>query len=197
MNRLPIVLAATALCAVALAGDYEKAHDADEADAAMMQAMQMAATPGEAHAKLANSAGSFTASMLMYMEPDAEPIPNTMTVEREMDLGGRVLVEHWSGDVMGMAFEGRSRTGYDNVTKRYWSTWSDNMSTGLLIMHGGWDDDEQALVMTGKGTHPLSGETYTVRSIGRTTADGLESMDMYEDHGDGEYKSMSFTLQPK
>ena len=30
------------------------------------------------------------------------------------------------------AFTGVGRTGYDNVTGRYWSTWTDTMSTGVV-----------------------------------------------------------------
>ena len=35
--------------------------------------------------------------------------------------------------MMGMPFEGIGRTGYDNVTGKYWSTWIDNMSTGCYL----------------------------------------------------------------
>ena len=111
-----------------------------------------------------------------------------------MDLDGRVLHEVWKGEVMGRPFEGRSRTGYDNVTKSYWSTWTDTWSTGLMVMYGNWDEEQQAMVLTGDAVNPMTGEPYTTRSVSMYPAPGKETMVMYEDQGQGEYKSMSFTL---
>ena len=98
---------------------------------------------------------------------------------------------------MGAPFKGVGRTGYDNVTGEFWSTWNDNMSTGLLLMRGDWDKDQAAIVMTGESTHPVTGETYTSRSVGTFPSDGVEAMTMYEDHGDGEHKTMTFKLVKK
>ncbi|MFK8054273.1 MAG: DUF1579 family protein [Woeseiaceae bacterium] len=192
------VILATVASALAITG-WAGHHEEGEQDAAMSAdaaaAMQAAATPGDSHANLAKSVGKFKASMSMFMAPGAEPMQSTMLVEREMDLDGRVLAEVWQGSVMGAPFQGRSRTGYDNVTKRYWSTWSDNMSTGLLVMYGNWDESAQAIVFTGTGNHPVTGASYSMRSVGKHHEDGSESMTMYEDHGAGEYKTMSFTLE--
>lgn len=203
MKQLLLGAALALIASNILAGHHEEAESAAMEDAAMMnedpmmQAMQKASTPGEAHAHLARSVGSYSAQMNMYMEPGGEPMVTEMAVERVMDLGGRVLVEHWKGEVMGAPFEGRSRTGFDNVTQRFWSTWSDNMSTGLLVMYGAWDETQKTMVFNGESVHPMTGETYTMRSVGMSPTPGREEMTMYEDHGEGEYKSMSFVLTRK
>lgn len=196
MKHSIFALALVLSASVAQADHHEKdaapAMSAEEM--AMMQAMQMAATPGEPHEQLAESVGKFKAQMQMWPAPGAEPMSTTMQVERSMDLGGRVLVEHWKGEVMGAPFEGRGRTGYDNVSKRYWSTWTDNMSTGLLVMYGQWNADNDTFEFTGKNVHPATGAAYSVRSVGSSPTEGSETMTMYEDHGQGEYKTMAFTL---
>ena len=198
MKKLLLSLALAAVAAGGIA-DHHNPGDGAKPDAdtmseeAFMAAMMKAAAPGEAHAKLAERLGTFTAEMTMY-GPDGTPSTATMTMERSVDLGGRVVVEHWRGVVMDRPFEGRSRTGYDNVTGRYWSTWTDNWSTGLLVMHGDWDAAQKAMVFTGTGVNPVTGDEYAMRSVGRHPAPGIETMDMYEDHGQGEYKTMSFKL---
>ncbi|MEL6870531.1 MAG: DUF1579 family protein [Pseudomonadota bacterium] len=197
MKHFVIGAAMALLAAHSLAGHHEESEQPATADDAMMQAMQAAATPGEAHQMLAKGVGSFTAEMRMYMAPGAEPMVTQMDLERSMDLDGRVMVEQWQGNVMGQPFEGRGRTGYDNVTKTFWSTWSDNMSTALLVFKGQADADSEDLVMTAEGVHAVTGMPYKMRSVASRTDDGKELMTMYEDHGQGEFKTMSFVLTPK
>jgi hypothetical protein len=35
-----------------------------------------------------------------------------------------------------MPFEGISTLGYDNAKKTFFSTWIDNMGTGMMVMEG-------------------------------------------------------------
>ena len=56
-----------------------------------------------------------------------------------MGLDGRVLIEEVTSSMMGMPFTGHGMTGYDNVTGKYWSTWTDSMSTGLMVSEGTCD----------------------------------------------------------
>lgn len=207
MRKVHLAAALAALCIGAHAGHHEKAdHATDKAmepmamsaeDMAMMEAMSAAAAVGDAHARLAKGVGQFNAAMNFRMGADAEPMASTMTVDRRMDLGGRVLVENWQGNVMGQPFNGVGRTGYDNVSKRYWSTWTDNMSTGVLVMYGKYDADSDTMEFRGENVHPATGKTYSMRSVGTWTKDGHETMAMYEDHGAGEYEAMTFTLTPR
>ena len=41
--------------------------------------------------------------------------------------------------MMGTPFTGHGMTGYDNVTGKYWSTWTDSMSTGIMVSEGSCD----------------------------------------------------------
>jgi len=71
------------------------------------------------------------------------------------------------------------------------------MSTSVLIMHGKFDAETDALVMTGEAINPMTNKPYVNRSVGKSVSPGIEEMQMYEDHGDGEYLCMSFTIKKR
>lgn len=200
MKRILFVLALAMMSAGGFAGHHEKDEQAAEPGAAamseeaMMAAMAAAATPGEPHAKMIEMVGEYSAEMTFLMDPSGEPQSTTMQVERTLDLGGRVLVETWSGEFMDMPFNGHSRIGYDNVTGRYWSTWTDNWSTGVIVMYGDWDEEKQQMVLEGTNAHPVTGLPYKMRSVSRDLEPGKSVMDMYEDYGDGMVQAFSVTM---
>ncbi len=200
MKRALLALTLCVASASGLAGHHEKAEKEAEAgtagmsEEAMMAAMAAAATPGEPHAKMAEMVGTYEAEMTFLMDPSGEPQSTTMIVERTLDLEGRVMIEKWSGEFMEMPFAGRSRYGYDNVTKRYWSTWTDNWSTGLIVMYGDWDEEKQQMVLEGENAHPVTGQPYKMRSVSRDLSPGKSVMDMYEDYGQGMVKAFSVTM---
>jgi hypothetical protein len=163
---------------------------------AMMAAWQKAGTPGEQHRQLASSAGNWKATVRHWMAP-GEPTVTEAKVKREMMLDGRVLNDHWEGNMMGMPFVGHGMTGYDNTTGKYWSTWNDNMSTTVMVSWGQWDDAAKGVVFEGTIANPMAnGAPMKMRSISRHNADGTESFEMWEPHGpNGEMvKTMEATL---
>jgi len=143
-----------ALCAVPLA-----AQEGEEAPAAdpMMEAWQASMTPGPEHELMASMAGSWTLTMKMWMDPNAEPQSSTGTAERTMILDGRVLEERVTGEAMGTSFQGLGHTGYDNVTGQWWSTWMDNLGTGLTLMHGSVDEETHTVTWEGETSDPMTG----------------------------------------
>lgn len=160
---------------------------------AMWAAFEASMTPAGPHAFLAEQTGEFTAIVKAYEDPDGEPDISESTVVRQMELGGRVLREEWSGTTMGIPFEGIGRTGYDNVTDRYWSTWTDNLSTGLFIAYGERLDDG-SLEFMGEMPDPMTGDMVPTRSVGRY-GEEVETMEMYRTVGDEEMLIMRFELR--
>lgn len=194
MKQLFLITVLTVVAGSASAGHHEETQTPVMSEAEIMQKVMEAGQPGEPHAKLAEGVGEYDATMAFYMDPDGEPMTTTMKVTRAMTLDGRVLVEHWEGVSMGRPFKGEGRTGYDNVTGQYWTTWNDNWSTGVLMMHGEWDEAEEAIVFRGEGTNPATGTKYKSRSVAKYPAPGKETMVMYEDYGAGEFRTMEFSL---
>jgi hypothetical protein len=191
------VIAAAAIlivCAGALAQD---APEISAEQQAMMEAWQRAMTPGPEHNALAKMAGEFDLTVRMSMEPGAEPVESKATALRKMILGGRYLEETVHGTMMGEPFEGRGVTGYDNVTGKWWGTWIDNMSTGLMTSHGEWDDEAGTGTFWGESTDPMSGEVQKSRTVVRRLAGGDEHMEVYMITPQGEVKSMEILYDRK
>src|SRR5687768_11721588 len=125
--------AALLLSASALADEAAAPPQMTPEQVAEMQAYEKAGTPGPQHAALAATAGTYDLKLRGWHEPGGPPMEESGTATRRMTLDGRVLVEEVSSTMMGMPFTGHGMMGYDNVTGKYWSTWNDNMSTGIMV----------------------------------------------------------------
>ena len=200
------VLPLLALCAtgVALAQDKtapkpEMATMAPSTEgAAEMEAMMKAGTPGEPHKKLSRMVGDWTYTSKAWMDPSQPPVESKGTMRSQTILGGRYVEQVWKGDFMGMAFEGRGTEGYDNVTKKYFSTWMDNMSTGLLVSNGNCDEKGDKCAYSGEMTDPMTGKTATMRNVITWTGADTFKNEMYGPGQDGkEYKMMEITAKKK
>jgi hypothetical protein len=164
---------------------------------AILEAYQRAATPGPQHAALAKMAGEFTLTLKMFNEPGAEPEVSTGTSSRRMILGGRYLEETVHSSVAGQAFEGRGLTGYDNVTRSWWGSWIDSMSTAIMLTSGAWDEEAGVGTFEGEYNDPVTGELQSSRSVIRRLPNGDELMEMYMTTATGEVKSMEILYQRK
>jgi len=155
-SRVTLAIALLFACSALLAqhdhGDAKK----PTMDPAMMEAMMKAGTPGDAHKKLDAFVGKWSTKATFWMVPGADPMNMSGTSETRWIMGGRVLEQKFSGDFMGMPFEGTGYTGYDNVKKQYWSTWMDNMSTGFFISTGSLDGNTYSF--TGVMPDPMTGK---------------------------------------
>jgi len=178
-----------------IATAQEQAPEMTPEEQQMWAAFEASMTPGDPHDFLAGQAGEFVATVKSFEDPSGEPEVSESMVVREMELGGRVLREEWSGTVMGMPFKGVGRTGYDNVTDRYWSTWTDNLSTGLFVAYGERLEDG-SLEFNGEMPDPVSGAMIPTRSVAKH-GDDVETMDMYRMMGDQEVHIMNFELRRK
>jgi hypothetical protein len=194
-------LAVIALCApAAFAGDKPAAQggmpEMTPEMKAMMEAWMKAGTPGQEHQQLATMVGDWNATVKTWMGP-GEPNVSMATAHREMILDGRVLAETFNGEMMGTKFVGHGMLGYDNASKKFWSTWNDSMSTGIMVSWGSWDDKEKGVVYEGSMTDPQTGQPFKVRSIGRQIDATHESFEMWEEHGGQMMKTLEITMVKK
>lgn len=192
--KVCLAVALTALFALtSFADDPKKQQD----DQAAMDAMMKAATPGDAHRKLDKMAGTFTTKVSTWMAPNTEPMTTEGTSENRWILGGRYLEQRFSGNFMGMPFEGIGYTGYDNVKKQYWGTWMDNMSTGMMMSTGKASGDN-AYTFTGSMADPMTGKDTTVEERIVVHSDDHHTMEMWGPGPDGKsYKMMAIDYTRK
>jgi Protein of unknown function (DUF1579) len=179
-------------------GDHEgmaqEQHQTSPEEAAMMQAWHEAMTPGPQHAQLAKGAGDFKVTVKTWMDPSAPPQVTTGTSHREMTMGGRFLVEHVKGEMMGMPFEGSGTTGYDNAKGTYWSTWNDSMGTGVELSEGSAGADGK-VTFIGSYFDPMTHQDQTNKSVIWWEGDDTQKMEMLGKHGDDWVKMMELTFE--
>lgn len=172
----------------------DEAQPAGMPDAAGMEAMMKAMTPGDMHALMAKRAGTWDCTMKMFMPGmPQEPAKGTMTIS--MILGGRYQHFQYKGSFMGQDFEGAGTAGYNNVTKKFESTWMDNMGTGTMFSTGELDKDGR-LVMQGEFADPMTGKTVKQREVTTHKSDDEGLMEFYHTGADGkEMKVMEIAMK--
>lgn len=151
-------------------------------------------TPGEQHQAMAKENGKWNEEITFYMAPDAPPSTAKASCNNEMILGGRYQRSVHTGDMMGMPFEGISTTGYDNGRKVFFSTWIDNMGTGIMYMEGKYDAAKKMLELKGTTTDPVTGKAMPVRQTLRWVDANTQEMEMFNTANGKEYRSMVIKL---
>lgn len=165
---------------------------------AQMEAFMKAGMLGPQHQAMAAEAGAYDLSIKSFMEPGAPPMESKGTATRQMIMGGRVLIEDVKSDMMGMPFTGQGMRGYDNVTGKYWGTWVDNMSTGLMTSEGTCNEQQKTCAFTGEMNDPVTKKPTKLRMNTKMTSPTSEVFEMYAPGPDGkEMKMMEITYTKK
>ena len=164
---------------------------------AEMKAWMAYMTPGSVHEMLAKSNGEWTGDITMWMSPDAPPTKSTGTSVNSMILGGRYQQSNYTGNMMGMPFEGISVLGYDNSKKKFINSWVDNMGTGMMILEGDWDDATKTVNFKGKQTDPMTGNDMDVRETFQIIDDNNQKMEMFMTQNGNEMKTMEILFKRK
>ena len=160
---------------------------------AEMEAYMKAATPGAQHEWLASMAGNYTLKIKSWNEPGGPAMEEAGTATRKMMLDGRVIAEDVNSTMMGTPFTGHGLMGFDNVTGKYWSTWTDSMSTGIMVNEGSCDA-KKTCTFTGSWNDPIKKGPVKARMITRWTSPTTQVFEMYGPGKDGkEMKMMEIT----
>src|SRR5258705_8689849 len=168
-------------------------------DSAMMdKAWKEGMTISDQHKMLAKSAGTWTGDVTMWMADGAPPQKSNSTTVTKTIYGGLYVQSNHSGDMMGMPFEGMSIMGYDNMKKEFFSTWIDNMGSGILMTTGNWDEASKKLTLTGT-MKCMNGQDAMEREVFTMIDDNNQMLEMYgPDSKTGkEYKSMEIKYTRK
>ena len=196
-NRLCLVALALlpVSAAFALQQDKKPTEAAAKTDEPMMLKMKEYATPGPAHKALESKVGKWTTDVKCWMEPTSEPMTSTGTGESKMVMGGRFLENTFSGTFMGQPFEGRGYCGYDNIKKKYVSTWLDSGGTGIMHSEGTYDPATKTFTYSGEGPDVMAGKYTVGRMIEKQVDNDHWTMTGYNTGPDGkEFKCMEMTF---
>jgi hypothetical protein len=164
---------------------------------AEMEAYMKAGAPGAPHQWLASTTGGYEVKVKSWHEPGGPATEDTGTATRKMIFDGRVLVEDFNCQMMGLPFTGQSMSGYDNVSGKYWSTWMDSMSTGIMVSEGTCDA-QKACTFNGGWNDPIKKGPVKAPMTTRWTSPTTEIFEMFGPGKDGkEVKMMEITYIKK
>lgn len=156
-------------------------------------------TPAEPHKMLAKMDGEWDELITFWMDPTKPEASQQMkaTCVNRMILGERYQETKHLGDFNGMPFEGISVLGYDNLLKKYVSTWVDNMGTGIMYMEGTWDEKTMTTTFTGYMSEPMEGKPVKVKQEFKIIDDNTQELTQYQEKNGKMFKTMFIQLTRK
>lgn len=188
-GALALLVAAAGLTAALAPQDKSKPQPAAAGADDPMALM----APGPEHKVLESRVGKWTSAFKMWAPGTDQAMESTGSSEFQWMLGNRYLTETARGDMMGMPFEGFGVTGYDRMKKKYFSTWFDNMGTGVLASEGTYDPATKSITLTGKMPDMMSGKEVDAKLIHREIDANSFVFEMHMT--DGQSSKMSKVLE--
>ena len=162
-----------------------------------LKAYQEFITPGAMHKWMAKFNGTWEADITSFMDP-ANPHKSMATNVASTIMNGLYQTADMTGNIMGMPFQGHSIMGYDNAKKIFVNTWIDNMSSGITIMTGTFDEVSKTLHLKGTQTNPVDGKDVGIRQEMKIIDDNTYTLVMYgAGPGGKEMKYMEGTFKRK
>jgi hypothetical protein len=165
----------------------------------MMEACTKAGTPGAEHKRLGSMAGNWNTTAKFWMDPSAPASESKGTTTFKSILGGRWITQEHESNMPEMGpFSGFGLEGYDNVSKKYISIWTDSMGTGAMISEGTPDASGKIITYISQFNDPVTAKAKTVRSVSRFLSESAHVFEMYDNAPDGkEYKNLEVTYTRK
>ena len=132
------------------------------------------------------------------MSPDGPPAESSGTSVIRTAMDGRYVISDHTGKMqmpgpdgamMDAPFIGMSVEGYDNVKKKFVSSWIDNMSTGIMISEGTYDPASKTITYFAE-YEAMPGMKTKTRGLLKLTDKNHRTLEFFEDRGGKEVKTM-------
>jgi hypothetical protein len=169
----------------------------------MMKQMMALAKTNENHKLLSSLDGSWNFTIKFWMNPDpnAKPQESKGTATRKsvmdgryvvMDVTGKMQMPGPDGKMKESTFKGMGIDGYDNVKKKFVSSWVDNMGTGIQSAEGTYDPATKAFTYTSE-EEPVPGMKSQVREVIKIADKDHMNLEWFENQGGQERKTMEIS----
>ena len=197
VTALILAFSGTLLVNPAFAQDKSGQPDPEE----MMAKMEALGKPGENHRLLAELVGSWDCKVTFWMAPGAPPSVSLGTAVRKVILDGRYFVMDTAvkmqmpgpdGQMHPVDYKGMQIDGYDNMKGKFFSTWMDNMGTGVLMAEGSYDPASKTFTYHSE-EETMPGTKTKVRGVVKVIDKDHYLFEWYEEHGGKEEKTMEIT----
>jgi hypothetical protein len=133
------------------------------------------------------------------MAPNTEPISSDMTSKITSIMDGRFTQVESKGSTPMGPFNGLGTYGYDNVSKKFQSTWIDNCGTAIMVGTGELSSDGETMTWTYNYTCPITKKPTTMREVERHTGKDACTLEMYgiDPKSGKEFKMMEIAMTRK
>ena len=166
----------------------------------MMKQMMEMSKLNENHKLLSEMNGNWNFAIKMWMNPDpnAKPQESKGSATRKdimggryvmMDVTGKMQMPGEDGKMKDMQFKGMGIEGYDNVKKKFVSSWIDNMGTGIQFSEGAYDPATKTFTYTSE-VEMMPGMKTPVREVIKVPDNNHMTLEWYENRGGQEKKTM-------
>jgi uncharacterized protein DUF1579 len=166
----------------------------------MMNQMVELGKVNENHKLLTDLDGNWNYTIKFWMNPDpnAKPQESNGTATRKsimdgryvlMDVTGRMQMPGADGKMKDVIFRGMATEGYDNVKKKFVSSWIDNMGTGIEFSEGTYDPATKSFTYTSE-IEPVPGMKSQVREVVKVADKDDMTLEWYENQGGQEKRTM-------
>jgi len=158
-----------------------------------MKACTEAGMPGDKHAILAKSIGTWNGKTTMWMAPGAEPMKSECVATVSDFMDGRFTKWEMAGEIPGMGtMKGMGIYGFDNITQKLVATWVTNCGTNIMTGTGEASSDGKTYTWTYPTTCPITKKAVTMRDVERHTGPDSITLESYttDPKSGKEYKMM-------
>jgi len=154
--------------------------------------------PGPEHKVLEMDAGTWDATVEMFMAPGAPPMTSKGTEVNTVGCGGLCLISDFKSVMAGAPFHGHGTSAWDPAKKKYVGTWTDSMSQGIALSESTYDPASKTATGFMEGPD-LTGKVVKSKAVVQYKDANTRVMSMFTTGPDGkETPSMtiSYTRKP-
>jgi len=187
---LAIVIGLTGLAFAGPEHEHKGEEHGGGDDAAMMEAWAKLAVPGEHHAHLAKTVGTWAFKGVMWMTADSPEVDSSGTAVIESILGGRFFQMTANSNFMGQDFQGMGIEGYDNGQQKHIGVWFDSMGTLMATAKGDCSDGGKVTTTYMSFFDPMAGVDKKYKNVMTLVDDDTMTYESYEKDGDGGERKM-------
>lgn len=175
----------------AFAAEEAKAPEMTPEQKAMVEAWEAAGKVGPQHEQLKVFVGKWKAKASMWQDPSAPPSVSDGAASTAVVADGRFIRMDYEGTWQGQTFQGFAYTGYDNVRKKFVSTWADSMSTAFFMAMGDYDAASKTYTYKGEIADPTqAGKPLPIRQTLKVIDGDHHTFESFETRGGKEVRSM-------
>lgn len=144
--------------------------------------MEKVGSPGPEHETLKHMIGTWDVATSYFMMEGMPPDKSTGTCEFRSILDGRIIVQDYqaASEASGFSMTGFGINGFDRFKGKYFSVWTDSMSTGVSVWEGTADASGKKTTYWNDDINPLTHQPKRTKMVTEQVSDDKMTMKMWE-----------------